>query len=227
MAQSPVYTIAKKMPEFPGGTNELAKYLQDNTQYPAEAREAGATGKAFVNFIVDTNGKVISPKIIKSSGNKALNDEALRVVASMPKWISGADSLGKVNVSINLPISFGIGRTGADSRPTGLSMGKTEELEDAKPMTKEEKAAFESHKKAMTYYDMGIKQAQQERWEFALAKFDQCLAIEPDNRVALSDKANMHIKLMQKKQACETWSKYKSFGYQSDRVEAYIKQYCN
>jgi len=225
MGQGSVLAIAEKMPEFAGGTNELAKYLGQNVQYPPMAREAGITGKVYINFIVDTSGKILSPKIVKSSGSKDLNDEALRVVGNMPNWIAGVDSGKKVSVYVNMPVAFG--NSGANERKDGFTVRPKDPEPESKPMTAEEKAAYEKHKKAMNYYDLGIKQAQQERWEFALAKFDQCLHVEPANRYALSDKANMHIKLMQKKQACETWATYKSFGYQSDKVEEYIKKYCN
>ena len=56
--------LAQIMPEFPGGARELAKFIKKNDNYPIEAREKGETGKAYVRFIIDTNGKAISPRII-------------------------------------------------------------------------------------------------------------------------------------------------------------------
>lgn len=221
-----VYIIVKKMPEFPGGTDSLAKYLRKNLQYPAEAREAGITGKVYLNFIVDTSGRILSPRVIKSSGNKALNDEALRVIGNMPNWVPGSDSLKRVKVSINLPVNFA-GNSGANERSQGFTLqAKEVPAQEEKKLTLEEKAAKEKHDKAMKFHELGIQQAQQERWEFAIGKFDQCLKIEPNNRYALSDKANMYVKLKRYKEACEVWALYKSFGYESEKVEGYIKTYC-
>jgi TonB family protein len=91
----------ENMPEFPGGTDALNKFLVSNIRYPIAAKEAGIEGKVMVSFTVDQNGKVNDVKIIRGV-NPELDAEALRVVSMMPDWKPGTP--GKV--SMTLPIQF-------------------------------------------------------------------------------------------------------------------------
>ena len=208
MAQDHAYTITKVMPEFPGGTMQLAEYLKSNVNYPSEARENNYSGKSYVNFIVDTTGQVISAKIVKSSGYKCLDEEALRVVTAMPKWNPGSDSITKVKVSMNLPIGFkNLGTVQAQSN-----------------LTPEEQAI---HEKAMKYYYEGHKYEQQEYYEKALAKFDLSLTIEPKNKFALFDKAKMHQKLGNKVKACEIWKDMSASNLRKNEADEFLTKYCN
>jgi TonB family protein len=100
-----VYTIVEQQPEFPGGQRELFKYLQSNTKYPAEARQKGIKGTVYIGFVIDTDGS-IKDIGIKRGLSKDINEEALRVIASMPKWIPGMDQGKVVKVAYTLPISF-------------------------------------------------------------------------------------------------------------------------
>lgn len=206
-----VVTVAEKMPEFPGGNVALAQYIGMNIHYPPMAFESGASGKAYVKFIVDTSGKIQSPEIIKSSGNKELNDEALRVVRGMPNWNPGIDSGRKVNVSINLPIKFG-GVVTSDKNPFEKKLSPAEQ---------------EKHDKAMRYYYDGHKLDQQGKFDKALEKFDLSLVSEPDNKFALYDKARMHLNMGQKDLACATWNKMKGLNIRPDEVEEALKKNCN
>lgn len=91
------------MPEFSGGS--VNKYIADNLRYPAAAKEKGIEGKVYVQFIVDTTGKVIYPKIIRGVSPE-LDAEALRLIREMPEW-KPATNFGKpVTMSYTLPIYF-------------------------------------------------------------------------------------------------------------------------
>ena len=156
-----VYTVCEKAPEFPGGMQELMKWLQTNIKYPKAAREVNLQGKVIVQFIVDKEGKIIDAKAVNGkysfsdsllkgkteevealfgdsadieridemivvaykNGNKKVIDtsapekhpaaallaaEAVRVVASMPKWNPGTQGGKAVNVKYMLPISFAL-----------------------------------------------------------------------------------------------------------------------
>lgn len=96
---------SQKNPEFPGGIEGLAKYLQKNIQYPKEAMQAGIEGKVIVSFVIDKQGLVQNAKIIKSM-REDFDEEALRVVRAMPKWRPGTQKGKRVAVSFNLPIAF-------------------------------------------------------------------------------------------------------------------------
>ena len=63
----PVMQVVERMPEFPGGQQELMKYIAANTKYPIEAREAGLQGKIFVQFVVGRDGAISDAKVVKSN----------------------------------------------------------------------------------------------------------------------------------------------------------------
>ncbi len=102
----PVYNVVENQPEFPGGMKALMKFLRDNIKYPAEARESGVQGIAYVEFIVEADGSISNAKIFKSSGNEYLDKEAVRVVMSMPKWNPGKMQGKAVRVNYRVPIAF-------------------------------------------------------------------------------------------------------------------------
>jgi protein TonB len=99
------FTFVEKMPGFPGGSSALAKYLAENTEYPAFAREAEIQGKVFVSFVVETDGSVTEVEVVRTL-HPALDEEAARVVASMPNWIPGEQNQQPVRVRYTLPIAF-------------------------------------------------------------------------------------------------------------------------
>jgi TonB family protein len=101
-----VYTVVEKMPQFPEGEAELFKYLMKNIQYPAEAGEKGITGRVYVTFIVSEDGTVLNPSVLRGLGY-GTEEEVLRVVRQMPKWIPGSQFGNNVSVRYNLPVNFG------------------------------------------------------------------------------------------------------------------------
>jgi periplasmic protein TonB len=101
------YTIVDKMPEFPGGTVEMLKFIQKNMKIERNMNLENSTSstKAFVQFIVEKDGNIRDPKIIKG-GNPLTDNEALRIVKMMPKWIPGKLNNKVVAVRYVLPILF-------------------------------------------------------------------------------------------------------------------------
>jgi TonB family protein len=100
-----IFTVVEQNPEFPGGLSELGRYLGRNIRYPAPARRANVEGKVFVLFVVSKDGDIRSPKITKGIGF-GCDEEALRVVLGMPRWIPGKQNGKEVNVEYSLPIKF-------------------------------------------------------------------------------------------------------------------------
>jgi protein TonB len=76
------------MPEFPGGEDALIRYLQKNIRYPNYAAENNIEGTIQVEFIVNENGSIQNAKVVKGIKG-GCDEEALRVVNSMPKWKPG------------------------------------------------------------------------------------------------------------------------------------------
>jgi len=96
------------MPSFPGGFDAMIKYLVSNIKYPEEAKKNGITGTVFVQYIVEKDGTVSNAKVLQGIGS-GCDEEALRVVKAMPKWIPGKDDNNKtVRVQFNLPIKFSL-----------------------------------------------------------------------------------------------------------------------
>lgn len=97
----------EQMPEFPGGESDLYKFLQNNINYPRFSKEAGITGVVYVEFIVDVDGSLTNIKIAKGVSSD-IDQEALRIVKKMPKWIPGSQRTKVVPVGMRLPIRFRI-----------------------------------------------------------------------------------------------------------------------
>jgi periplasmic protein TonB len=95
----------QKMPSFPGGEAELQKFLRDNINYPAIARENNIQGTAALSFVVGKDGTISNVTILKDPGG-GCGKEAVRVVNSMPKWTPGEANGNPVKVKFTLPVRF-------------------------------------------------------------------------------------------------------------------------
>jgi protein TonB len=100
-----IVTFAEQMPEFEGGQEEMMKYLSKNINYPPVARENGIEGRVILQFVVGTDGKISQIEILKKLG-WGLEEEAVRVVKSMPPWRPGKQNGKPVYVKFTLPIVF-------------------------------------------------------------------------------------------------------------------------
>lgn len=100
-----VYEKVENMPEFPGGVQGLMQYISSNLKYPAAAQKAGVQGKVIVSMIVDKEGNITDPKIIKGI-TPLLDAEAIRIISDMPQWKPGTDKGEKVNVQYTIPLVF-------------------------------------------------------------------------------------------------------------------------
>lgn len=104
--KSGVYTFVDRPPSFPGGDEGLNKYLSSTIRYPKEAIQNGKQGTIFVSFIVDEKGELKDIKTVGAKKGGGLEEEALRVVKGMPKWMPGQHEGKDVPVRFNLPIRF-------------------------------------------------------------------------------------------------------------------------
>ena len=97
--------IAPVMPEFNGGTAAMMKYITQNIKYPKLAAETGISGRVFVGFIVEKDGSLSNIELLRSIGG-GCDEEALRVVRSMPLWNPGMQRGMPVRVKLTLPVKF-------------------------------------------------------------------------------------------------------------------------
>ncbi len=104
-----VFIVVEQMPEFPGGEDALLKFISDSIVYPDEAREAGLEGRVIATFIVDTAGNITNVRIANGIG-MGCDEEVLRVINSMPRWIPGKQRGKPVQVQYALPVKFQLTR---------------------------------------------------------------------------------------------------------------------
>lgn len=100
-----IFMIVEEMPEFPGGSEALQKYLAQSVRYPVIAQENGIQGRVYIQFVINQNGEVTNATILRGV-DPSLDREALRVVEAMPKWKPGKQRNRPVRVSYTVPINF-------------------------------------------------------------------------------------------------------------------------
>ena len=105
---TPVFEVVEEMPEFPGGgMSALMSYLKDNMRYPVSAKEKGTQGRVTVQFVVDKDGSIKEPKLLRSV-DKDMDAEALRLISNMPKWKPGRQKGQPVAVKYTVPVMFSL-----------------------------------------------------------------------------------------------------------------------
>lgn len=100
-----IFTVVESAPEYPGGEEALYKYLQTSINYPQLAKDQNLQGRVFVTFVVEKDGSIANPKILRDIGG-GCGEEAIRVVRKMPKWKPGKQRGKSVRVQFNLPVMF-------------------------------------------------------------------------------------------------------------------------
>jgi periplasmic protein TonB len=95
----------QEKPVFPGGDAALLKYIAENTKYPALAQEQGIEGKVYIRFVVTKTGEIGNATVMRQM-DPSLDEEALRVVKTLPKWTPGKNNGNPVNVWFIIPVRF-------------------------------------------------------------------------------------------------------------------------
>jgi TonB family protein len=114
------FKVVEEMPRFPGcedaadlsmearrncADKNMLEFVYNNIRYPAQAREAGVEGTVVVSFVIETDGTITEPKVLRDIGG-GCGDEVLRVVNLMPRWIPGKQKGQPVRTQFNLPIRY-------------------------------------------------------------------------------------------------------------------------
>ncbi|MDD4969367.1 MAG: energy transducer TonB [Paludibacter sp.] len=100
-----IYAFVDKNPEFPGGDAARIEFFKQNVQYAEAARKNHEEGRVIIQFVVNRIGEIKDAKILKGI-SESLNQEALRLVNSFPRWIPGELNGEKVSVYRVMPVSF-------------------------------------------------------------------------------------------------------------------------
>ena len=111
--QGDVFDVVEEMPQYPGGPQELFKFLSENVQYPAEAEKAGIQGRVILTFVVEKDGSISKPTVVKSV-DPLLDAEAVRVISAMPNWKPGKQNGKVVRVKYTVPLSFNLDGRGEE-----------------------------------------------------------------------------------------------------------------
>lgn len=97
--------IAEYMPEYLGGEKEMFKVIYSNIVYPTIARDGGLEGLVIIQFIVDEEGNVINPKVVKSV-HPSIDEEALKAINRLGKFKQGKLHNKIIKVRLNVPVRF-------------------------------------------------------------------------------------------------------------------------
>ncbi len=105
VVEQEVFQNVEEMPAFPGGEAKLMEYISTNINYPQRARKLGIQGRVFVGFVVEPDGSVSNVKLLRGIDSDC-DEEAMRVIKSLPKWKPGKQHGKPVRVYYQLPIFF-------------------------------------------------------------------------------------------------------------------------
>lgn len=97
--------IPETFPQFPGGHIALVEYLSKSIKFPKEKEKENVRARVVTSFTVEKDGSITDAKIVRSQG-EVFDNEALRVINGMPKWIPGIQNGKAVSVKYTLPITF-------------------------------------------------------------------------------------------------------------------------
>ena len=110
IVEEEIFLIVEDQASFPGGEAKLYEFIRNNVKYPELAKETGIEGTVFVQFVVEKDGTLSNVQALRKIGG-GCDEEAIRVVKSMPKWKPGSQRGRNVRCSFTIPIKFTLQRT--------------------------------------------------------------------------------------------------------------------
>lgn len=139
-ATKDVFKIVEQMPSYPGGPADLLKFLATNINYPKAAKDAGIEGMVVIQYVIEKDGSITNAKVVRGIG-AGCDEEALRVVNTMPNWIAGKQRGQAVAVQFNLPIRFKLEDKTSTVLPTNTNTTRLK-VEDFKTSPNPSKGLF-------------------------------------------------------------------------------------
>ena len=101
-SEQEIFIDRYNVPEFPGGQKALFEYLANNVRYP----DADITGRVIVQFLVQADGSITDIEVIRSLGCPEFDEEAVRVISEMPKWVWKHDPGDSAPMRYFVPVNF-------------------------------------------------------------------------------------------------------------------------
>lgn len=191
------------MPIFRGGKEEMKKFIDKNKVYPPDLQKQKIIGQSIVKFYVDSVGQIGQVSLRQSSGNLALDAEAIRLVSIMPNWLPAyiVDNNKRVGLFCDLKISF----------------GKEAELEEMKKIKRD---------LSQNAYNNGLAYFQSEKLNEAKEEYKKAYFLDCYNGDALYNIGITYFRLNQKDSACVSWKELKANFGRTD-ADNLIKKYCS
>ncbi len=124
----PVYDYVDTNPEYPGGADSMAAFINGEFEYPEISRRMGEQGTIYVQFVVGKEGDIEDAFVIKGV-SPALDKESVRVISAMPKWEPGKYDGKAVKVRYTIPIRARLGNTKKIDRKKRRLEKKQEKLD--------------------------------------------------------------------------------------------------
>jgi TonB family protein len=180
------------LPAFKGGKDSLEKFIYDHLKYPKEAIAEKRSGETIVFFRVDTSGK-ISHLSVDGATNYGFEEEAKRIVSTMPPWVPGTKDGFPSDFSVKVFISFKINE--------GVPMNSYAEF------CKDQKKI-----KAVYYYNEGIKQYSEKNYKRALAAYNGAIRLDPSKKEYFFNRAICRYQLYLDEGACSDISRFIEMG---------------
>jgi TonB family protein len=97
--------VPEQTASFPGGMQKLQEFINENIQYTEEMNETCAQGRVIVQFVIEKDGTVTNPKVVRSI-DPLFDKEALRIVSIMPKWIPARRNGNVIRTTYVVPVTF-------------------------------------------------------------------------------------------------------------------------
>ena len=113
-----VYVTVEQMPSFPGGLDAQQRFIVNGLKYPVEAQTKGIQGRVTIRYVVKSTGEISDIEVIRGI-DPLLDNEAIRIVKSMPKWEPGKQGGKAVDVYYTLPVVFRLAGTTKKVEPGG------------------------------------------------------------------------------------------------------------
>lgn len=104
-----IYSVVEEMPEYPGGMKAFVNYLKRKLVYPAQAKKDGLEGVVAVRFVVEKDGRITSPEVVRSL-RADMDSAALTAIRNMPNWIPAREHGMRVRCKYSVPVQFKIER---------------------------------------------------------------------------------------------------------------------
>ena len=100
-----IFTIVEDQPEFPGGMQAFYSFVSKRMKYPSQAKRMGIEGRVYLEFVVGKDGAVTNVRSVKGIG-AGCDEEAVRVMKTVPKFKPGKQRGRAVKVKMVMPIYF-------------------------------------------------------------------------------------------------------------------------